>query len=101
MWLMRFGLCYVPNEMTPIAWNMPELMVRSGVVKEPRASEGVMKPCTTTVRMMMIMLMRASVLAFASCARGQWGGGRRVVLAGGAADRDVPWRCLCIRSGGS
>lgn len=60
------GPVYIPNEITPIAWNMPVLTVRSGVLKDPRASEGVMMPCTTTVTMMMIMLIRASVLAFAS-----------------------------------
>lgn len=58
---------YVPNEITPTAWNMPPLMVSNGVVKEPLSAKGVRAPCMTTVDMMMVILMRASVLAFASC----------------------------------
>lgn len=55
-----------PNDMTPMAWKMPLLIVRSGVVNSPRSAVGVMMPCTTTVMIMMIMLIKASVLAFAS-----------------------------------
>lgn len=34
----------IPNDITPIAWNMPELIVSSGVEKEPRAEDGVRIP---------------------------------------------------------
>lgn len=55
-----------PKDITPMAWNMPLLMVRRGVLKVPRDSDGTRKPCVTTVTRMTIMLIRASVLAFAN-----------------------------------
>jgi hypothetical protein len=58
-----------PKDITPMAWKMPLLMVRRGVLKFPRDSAGTRNPCVTTVMRMIIMLMRASVLAFASFSR--------------------------------
>jgi len=50
-----------------MAWKTPELIVQSGVLKVPLDSAGTKKPCVTTVNRMTIMLISASVLAFASC----------------------------------
>ena len=55
-----------PNDMTPIAWKIPLLMVKRGVLNVPLDSFGTMKPWVTTVNSMMTMLINASVLAFAS-----------------------------------
>jgi hypothetical protein len=55
-----------PNDITPIAWSMPEFTVSSGVLKDPRSSAGAKRPCITTVTRMTIMLIKASVLALAS-----------------------------------
>ena len=55
-----------PNDITPIAWNTPLLIVRSGVVKFPLDSGGTRNPCVTTVIKITAILINASVLAFAS-----------------------------------
>ena len=52
--------------MTPIAWNIPPLMVSSGTLNEPRSALGANAPCTTTVKMMTTILISASVLALAN-----------------------------------
>lgn len=59
----------VPKEMTPTAWNIPSFIMRRLPPKDPRSSDGARAPCVTTVMMMTIMLISASVLAFASCCR--------------------------------
>ena len=55
----------VPNEMTPMAWKMPnpEGMRRTFV---PRYSSGTWGPSDTTVKTMMTILTNASADAFAS-----------------------------------
>lgn len=49
-----------------MAWNIPVFTVSSGVLNEPLASAGTVKPLTMTVTNMMTMLISASILAFAS-----------------------------------
>lgn len=91
------ALYHIPNDITPIAWNIPVLTVRSGVLKEPLASVGARTPWTTTVTMMTTMLIKASVLAFASCSS------ESVLSSSGCGNRrteqeDVPLRCLYTTS---
>lgn len=57
---------YLPNDITPIAWNTPSLTVNNGLLKLPLFSAGTVKPWVTTVRMMTSMLMSARALAFAN-----------------------------------
>lgn len=52
--------------MTPMAWNIPPLTVSSGVLNEPRDSDGTNAPCISTVVTMTIIPMSANVLALAS-----------------------------------
>lgn len=59
----------IPNDITPMAESMPEFTVSSGVLKDPRSSEGTKTPWITTVTRMTIMLIKASVLALASFSR--------------------------------
>lgn len=59
----------IPNDITPIAGSMPEFIVSSGVLKDPRSSEGTKTLWITTVIRMTIMLIKARVLAFASFSR--------------------------------
>jgi len=54
----------VPKEITPMAWNMPSLMVQRRTLNVPRNSDGTVKPCVTTVTMITNMLINANVLAF-------------------------------------
>jgi hypothetical protein len=56
----------IPKEITPIAWNIPSLTSRRDLSKVPLDSAGTKKPCVTTVNKMIIILIRASVLAFAN-----------------------------------
>ena len=49
-----------------MAWKMPLLTVRRGVLNVPRDSAGTKKPCVATVKRMIIMLIKASVLALAN-----------------------------------
>jgi hypothetical protein len=56
----------LPNEMTPIAWKMPSFIVKSLQPKFPLESAGTVNPCVKTAIKMIIMLIKASVLAFAS-----------------------------------
>jgi hypothetical protein len=58
---------YEPNEITPMAWNTPSFMVKRGLEKVPLNSVGTMNPCVTTVTNITIILINASVLAFANC----------------------------------
>jgi hypothetical protein len=55
-----------PNEITPMAWNMPSLIVKRLVPNVPLDSAGTVNPCVTTVTKIIIMLINASVLAFAN-----------------------------------
>lgn len=58
----------VPKDITPIAWNMPSLMMsRFQLANVPLSSAGANPPCTRTVIKITAMLTRARVLAFASC----------------------------------
>lgn len=57
---------FVPNDITPMAWKMPLLIVNSGVLKEPRSADGTSTPCTSTVTTMTSMPIRAIVLALAN-----------------------------------
>lgn len=52
-----------------MAWKTPLLSVRRGVLNDPRASLGTIAPCVRTVIKMIIMLIKASVLAFANYIR--------------------------------
>jgi hypothetical protein len=56
---------HLPNEITPIAWNTPLLMIREPLIG-PFISAGTLGPCVMTVMTMMSILKRASELAFAS-----------------------------------
>jgi hypothetical protein len=56
-----------PNDITPMAWNTPLLIVSRGVLKVPLDSAGTRNPCVTTVIRITPMLINANVLAFASC----------------------------------
>jgi hypothetical protein len=55
-----------PKDITPMAWKNPSLIVSKGVGKSPRDSFGTRNPCVTTVTKMTIILINASVLAFAN-----------------------------------
>jgi hypothetical protein len=56
----------LPKEMTPIAWKIPSLIVRSLKPNVPLDSAGTVNPCVTTAIRMIIMLIKANVLALAS-----------------------------------
>ena len=58
-----------PKDITPMAWNTPLLIVRRGVSKVPLDSGETKKPCVTTVIKMIVILINASVLAFANYSR--------------------------------
>jgi hypothetical protein len=55
----------IPNEITPMAWNMPNPLGRSRTFV-PRYSSGTFGPSLTTVKTMMTILTNARADALAS-----------------------------------
>lgn len=56
----------VPNDMTPIAWNIPLLIVKRGRPKLPLESAGTRNPWVATAIRITSMLINAKVLALAN-----------------------------------